>query len=238
MNDGEIATRLGLPGIPAYAEVMMIERDLHLVRASGARYHVAHVSTAAAVDAIRAAKAEGLRVTCDTAPPYFSLNETEIGDYRTFAKLSPPLRGEPDRRAVVDGLGRRHDRLHRQRSRAARLGEQARAVRPGRTRRGRARDAAADRARARAQRHALACSTLLDQLTRAPADLLGLDAGRLASAPGAISCCSIPTRPAGSARRGCAACPRTRPFDGRLVQGKVLRTLVDGRTIYEAASQT
>ncbi len=56
MNNGELATRLGLPGIPAYAEVMMIERDLHLVRASGARYHVAHVSTAAAVDAIRKAK--------------------------------------------------------------------------------------------------------------------------------------------------------------------------------------
>src|SRR5690606_22275301 len=94
MNNGELSTRLGLPGIPAYAEVMMIERDLHLVRGSGARYHAAHISTAAAVEAIRKAKQEGLRVTCDTAPPYFSLNENEIGDYRTFAKLSPPLRGE------------------------------------------------------------------------------------------------------------------------------------------------
>ncbi|MGH6894649.1 MAG: dihydroorotase, partial [Dongiaceae bacterium] len=96
MNNGELSTRLGLPGIPAYAEVMMIERDLHLVRGSGARYHAAHVSTAAAVEAIRRAKQEALRVTCDTAPPYFSLNENEIGDYRTFAKLSPPLRGEAD----------------------------------------------------------------------------------------------------------------------------------------------
>src|SRR5205814_6799126 len=72
---------------------------------TGARYHVAHVSTAAAIDAIRRGKAAGLPVTCDTAPPYFALNETAIGDYRTFAKLSPPLRSEADRRAVVEGLG-------------------------------------------------------------------------------------------------------------------------------------
>ena len=104
MNNGELSTRLGIPGIPAYAEVMLIERDLHLVRGSGARYHVAHVSTAASVEAIRKAKQDGLRVTCDTAPPYFSLNENEIGDYRTFAKLSPPLRGEADRRAIAAGL--------------------------------------------------------------------------------------------------------------------------------------
>src|SRR4029077_12298668 len=67
-------------------------------------YHVAHVSTAAAVEAIRGAKAQGLPVTCDIEPPYFALNETAIGDYRTFAKLSPPLRSEWDRRAVVEGL--------------------------------------------------------------------------------------------------------------------------------------
>jgi hypothetical protein len=66
--------------------------------------HFGHVSTGAALDLIRAAKAEGLRVTCDTAPPYFDLNETAIGDYRTYAKLSPPLRREEDRLAVVAAL--------------------------------------------------------------------------------------------------------------------------------------
>ncbi len=104
VTEGEIATRLGLPAITPMAELIMIERDLRLVAITGARYHVAHVSTGAAIDAIRNAKAAGLPVTCDTAPPYFSLNETAIGDYRTFAKLSPPLRGEVDRRAVVEGL--------------------------------------------------------------------------------------------------------------------------------------
>ena len=85
MNRGETATRLGLSGVPAEAEVIQVERDLHLLRMSGGRIHFAHISTAAAADAIRRAKAEGLAVTCDTAPPYFALNETANGDYRTFS---------------------------------------------------------------------------------------------------------------------------------------------------------
>ena len=104
MNRGEIATRLGLAGISPLAEVLMIERDLRLVEACRARYHVAHVSTREAVEVIRRAKARGARVTCDTAPHYVALTETDVGDYRTFAKVSPPGRGEMDRRAIVEGL--------------------------------------------------------------------------------------------------------------------------------------
>ena len=104
VNEGEIATRLGLAGITPMAEIIMVERDLRLVEITGARYHAAHLSTAAAIAAMRQAKAQGLPVTCDTAPPYFVLNETAVGDYRTFAKLSPPLRSEWDRRAVIEGL--------------------------------------------------------------------------------------------------------------------------------------
>ncbi|MCH7937092.1 MAG: dihydroorotase, partial [Proteobacteria bacterium] len=104
MNAGEVATRLGLFGIPKEAEVIMVERDLRLASLTGGRLHIAHVSTAETIDALRRAKADGLNVTCDTAPPYFALNETAIGDYRTFAKLSPPLRAENDRQAVVEGL--------------------------------------------------------------------------------------------------------------------------------------
>jgi dihydroorotase len=104
INEGEIATRLGLAGITTMAETIMVERDLRLVELTGARYHAAHISTEGAVAAIRRAKARGLPVTCDTAPHYFALNETAVGDYRTFAKVSPPLRGESDRRAIVAGL--------------------------------------------------------------------------------------------------------------------------------------
>ncbi len=104
MNEGEVATRLGLPGIPPVAEVIMVERDLRLMEVTGARLHFAHVSTGAAIEAIRQAKSRGLPVSCDTAPHYFALNENEVGEYRTFAKVSPPLRSEDDRRAVVAGL--------------------------------------------------------------------------------------------------------------------------------------
>jgi len=77
---------------------------LHLVRRTAARYHVAHLSTRAGVDAVRQAKAEGLPVTADTAPPYFLLNEIAISTYDTAFKLSPPLRSEDDRQAVIEGL--------------------------------------------------------------------------------------------------------------------------------------
>jgi len=104
MNEGETSTRLGLIGMPAEAEVIILDRDLHLVRRLGARYHVAHISTRAAIDAVRRAKADGLAVTADTAPPYFMLNELAVSTYNTAFKLSPPLRSEDDRQAVIEGL--------------------------------------------------------------------------------------------------------------------------------------
>lgn len=104
MNEGAVATKLGLAGIPAIAEVMMIERDLRLVEETGVRYHAAHVTTAAAIDAIRAAKARGLPVSCDTTPHHFTLTDAAAENYRTFAKVTPPLRGEADRQAVIEGL--------------------------------------------------------------------------------------------------------------------------------------
>ncbi len=105
MNGGEMASRLGLSGNPAMAEVIMIERDLRLVEMTGARYHVAQISYAASVEVIRAATAKGLPVTCGVSINHLVLNENDIGAYRTFFKLSPPLRGEQDRRALVAALG-------------------------------------------------------------------------------------------------------------------------------------
>ena len=104
MSEGLTATRLGLSAIPPVAEVIMIERDLRLVEATGGRYHVSRVTTRAGIDVIRKAKQSGLPVTCDTAPHYFALNEDAVIDYRTFAKVSPPLRSENDRLAVLEGI--------------------------------------------------------------------------------------------------------------------------------------
>lgn len=103
-TEGELATRMGLPAGPVVAEQMQVERDIHLAELTGGRLHVGPLSTHGAIEAVRQAKKRGVRVTCDTAPHYFALNETAIDGYRTFAKVSPPLRNDFDRRAVVIGL--------------------------------------------------------------------------------------------------------------------------------------
>ncbi|NHN84745.1 amidohydrolase family protein [Acetobacter musti] len=103
-TDGELALRLGLPGIPTAAEAIMIARDIRLAEMTGGRLHFGHVSTGEGLDLIRRAKNRGLPVTCDTAPHYFDLNENAIGDFRTYAKFSPPLRAEADRQAVCAAL--------------------------------------------------------------------------------------------------------------------------------------
>jgi dihydroorotase len=98
---GETATRLGLASAPACAEAMAIARDIMLVRETGAAIHFRIVSTAAGFDLIRAAKKEGLRVTCGISPAYLFLSDAAVTDFRTFARLSPPLRSEDDRQAAL-----------------------------------------------------------------------------------------------------------------------------------------
>ncbi len=100
-TDGETATRLGLPSAAACAEAIAIARDIALARESGARLHVRLVTTAAGFNLIRTAKAEGLPVTCGVSPAYLFLNDQAVSDFRTFARLSPPLRDERDRLATI-----------------------------------------------------------------------------------------------------------------------------------------
>jgi dihydroorotase len=104
MNEGEVATRLGLPGIPREAETIMLERDLRLAELTGGRYHAGQISCRASLDIIRAAKARGLPVTCGVSINHLTLNENDIGPYRTFFKMRPPLRSEDDRAAMVEGI--------------------------------------------------------------------------------------------------------------------------------------
>jgi dihydroorotase len=104
MNEGEFASRLGLAGIPREAEAICLDRDMRLVRLSGVRYHAALVTTTLSLEIIAKAKADGLPVTCATSINHLTLNESDIGDYRTFLKLSPPLRHEDERRALVAAL--------------------------------------------------------------------------------------------------------------------------------------
>ena len=104
MNEGVISTRLGLRGIPVAAEAIMVYREIALAELTGQRVHIAHVSTGAAAELIRQAKARGVQVTAETTPHYFTLTEEAVGDYNTNAKMNPPLRTEEDRQAIRKGL--------------------------------------------------------------------------------------------------------------------------------------
>ncbi|MGB8274833.1 MAG: dihydroorotase [Alphaproteobacteria bacterium] len=235
MNEGELATRLGLTGIPAAAEVIMIDRDLRLVELTGGRYHAAHVSTAASVEAIRRAKDRGLAVTCDTAPHYFALNELAVGDYRTFAKVSPPLRSEEDRQAIADGLAdgaidavASDHSPHDQDSKRLPF--------------------------AQAEFGIIGLETLLPlslelyhnghmpladvigALTFRPADILRLPAGRLkrgAKADLVLIDLDVPWR-IDVAAFGSKS--KNSPFDGRPAQGRAIRTVAAGRTVFELST--
>ncbi len=234
MNEGETATRLGLAGVPAQAETMMVERDMRIVELAGGRWHSSPLSTADALDAIRQAKARGLPVTAETAPPYFDLNETAVGDYRTFAKLSPPLRSEEDRLAVIDALADGTLDIivsdHTPQDVEEKRLPFAQAA-PG----GVGLETLLPISLNLVHGGALGLLDLLAKLTANPARLLGLDAGRLA--PGAPADMVL-----FDLGRGwkidddkLRSKSKNTPFDGRPVQGKVLRTVAAGRTVYDAS---
>ena len=104
MNEGLLASWLGLAGIPREAEIIPLERDLRIAELTGGRYHAAKISVPGSVDAITAARKRGAKVTAGISINNLTLNENDIGEYRTFFKLSPPLRSEDDRMAMVDAL--------------------------------------------------------------------------------------------------------------------------------------
>ncbi|WEV52298.1 dihydroorotase [Bifidobacterium sp. ESL0704] len=104
INEGTVSRKLGIAGIPAQTELTIVNRDIEAARRTGAHIHFQHVSTAGAFDAVRKAKAEGLPITCETAPHYLALCDEDILKYGTMAKMNPPLRSEADRRATVAAI--------------------------------------------------------------------------------------------------------------------------------------
>ncbi|ONG58763.1 dihydroorotase [Pseudoroseomonas deserti] len=230
-TEGEQATRMGLPGIPPAAEAMMVMRDIALARLTGGHVHFAHVSTAAALELIRGAKAEGLKVTCDTAPPYFDLNETAIGDFRTYAKLSPPLRREEDRLAVVaaladgtvDAIASDHQPADPDDKRLpfaqASAGGTGLATLLGIT-------------LARVHAGDLQLGTALALLTSRPAALLGIEAGRLErGAPADLVLFDLERAWKVEAGK-LPGKAQNSPFDGRALEGRVLGTWKAGRRVF------
>ena len=230
-TEGELATRLGLPGIPAVAEAIVIARDIRLARLTGGAVHFAHVSTAEALALIRRAKDEGLAVTCDTAPPYFDLNETAIGDFRTYAKLSPPLRRESDRMAIaaglvdgtVDAVASDHQPRDVDDKRVpfaqAAAGGSGLATLLGIT-------------LAQVHNGDLPLPRAIELLTSRPARLLGSDAGTLARGASADLCLFAPERAWQVVAGELPGKAQNTPFDGRALEGAVLGTWKAGRRVY------
>lgn len=227
---GETATRLGLPAAPAIAESLAIARDLMLAEETGARLHVRHVTTAAGFDLIRAAKRRGVAVTCGITPAHLHLSDIAMSDFRTFAHLSPPLRGESDRQAAlaaiadgtIDMLCSAHDPRGPEEKRLPFA------------------DSVAGMAGAETllplalmlvRDDHVTLDRLFALLARNPAKLLGLDTGTLevgAPADLLLFDAEAPWRIDGAAFAGAEG---NTPFDGLPVQGKVLRLWKGGREI-------
>ena len=236
MNESEIAMRLGLPGIPKQAEIIMLERDIRLVELTGGRYHAAAVSTAESVDAIRQAKARQLPVSAAALPHNFALNETAVGQYRTFAKTQPPLRGEADRRAVVEGLAdgtidiiaSGHDPQDVESKRLP--FEQAASGIVGL-------ETLLPLALELYHNRHIALLDLVAKLTANAANLLGLSAGRLtAGAPADLLIFDLDL-PWQIDDESFHSKSKNSPFGGRPVQGKTWQTIVAGQRVYPVAEE-
>ena len=230
-TEGELATRLGLPGIPAVAEAMLVARDIRLARLTGGALHIAHISTAEAIGLIRRAKDDGVDVTCDTAPPYFDLNETAIGDFRSYAKLSPPLRPESDRLAVAAGLlDGTIDAIasdHQPRDADDKRLPFAQAS-PGGS--GLATLLAVSLAQVHGGSLGLAQAVAL--LTARPAKVLGVAAGTLARGAAADLCLFHPERAWKVVAGALPGKAQNTPFDGRALEGRVFGTWKAGRLVF------
>ncbi|WP_264600939.1 dihydroorotase [Rhodobium gokarnense] len=231
MNEGETATRLGLGGVPREAEVIVVERDLRLVALTGGRYHAAQISCADSAAAIAAAKGRGLAVTAGVSINHLTLNENDIGAYRTFFKMSPPLRSEDDRMAMVAALAEgtidvvvsSHDPqdVETKRHPFAEAADGAiglETLLPAILRLVHSGD--------------IDLSTAIRALSTRPAEILGIEAGTLRTGARADVVVFAPDTPWILDETKMRSRAKNTPFEGARFQGRVLRTMVAGLTRY------
>jgi dihydroorotase len=232
MNEGAVATRIGIRGQPACAESAMVARDLEIVEWTGARYHVAHVSTARTVALVRDAKRRGLAVTCEVTPHHLALTDEACSHYDTSTKVMPPLRTPADQAALFEGLAdgtidciatdhAPHSPVEKdvefECAAPGMLGlETALPILLGLVREGR-----------------LAEGRMLAALTSAPARAFGLGGGALAVGEVADVCVIDPERPYAIDADGLRSRSRNTPFLGRTLAGRAVLTLVEGRAVHD-----
>ncbi len=234
MNSGEVATRLGLPGVSRVAETIMLERDVRLVEMTGGRYHAATISCEDSLAVVRSAKARGLPVTCGVSINHLTLNEVDIGSYRTFFKVRPPLRNEDERAAMVRGVAtgdidlivsshdpQDADVKRRPFAEAADGAAGVETLLPAALRLFHSGD--------------VALPMLLKAMTLNPAKLFGLPGGRLEKgAPADLIVVDL-EEPWVINKDLLRSRSKNSPFDEAKMQGRVLRTMVAGETVFEYA---
>ena len=232
MNEGEFATRLGLPGIPNAAEAIMLERDMRLVALTGGRYHAASVSCRASLDILKRARDAGLAASASVSINHVTLNENDIGPYRTFLKLSPPLRTEDDRLALVaavasgliDVVMSDHNPQDVEVKRLPFAEAASGAI---------GLETMLSAALRLIHNGEMDFKTLIRAMSTRPAELLGLPGGSLrAGSPADIIVIDADIPWILDPTDLKSQCKNT-PFDEARFSGRVVRTIVGGRTVYE-----
>lgn len=232
MNSGEVSARLGLPGVNKVAETITLERDIRLLEVTGGRYHAATITCRESLDVIRAAKQRGLRVTCGVSINHLTLNELDIGPYRTFFKVRPPLRTESDRVAMVEGVAdgtidvivSSHDPQDADVKRRP-FAEAADGAVGLET-------LLSAALRLHYGNEEVPLLTLWKALSTNPADLLGLRGGRLTKGEPADLIVVDLGEPWVVNKELLRSRSKNTPFDDSKMQGRVLRTVVAGETVF------
>lgn len=232
-TEGEFAGRMGLPSVPPVAEKIMLERDLALAELTGGRLMVDQITTACALESLERAKANGVQVVATTSINHLSFNEVDIGDYRTFLKFDPPVRGEDDRQATIQALA----------TGLIDIVVSAHAPAPAEDKRLPYDEAAPGAVGLQTLLPALLAFhhegriplvDLIGAVSRRPAELLGLNAGKLAKGAPADMVLVDLNAPVVVDAAQLVSKSKNSPFDGRRLQGQVRMTLVDGRIVFQA----
>ncbi len=232
MNEGVISTELGLPGIPSAAEDVMVARNVSLAELTGARLHLAHISTAGSVRMVREAKARGLKVTAEACPHHFTLTEETTRGYNTHAKMNPPLRTSQDVQAIKEGL--RDGTIdviatdhapHATQEKQQEFTEAPFGIVGLET--------ALPLTLALVEEGVLTLESAVDKLATAPAKAFSLNAGTLAAGAPADVAIVDPTLEWEVDPARFRSKSRNTPFAGWKVKGRVTTTIVSGRVVYE-----
>jgi dihydroorotase len=231
MNEGWVATKLGLKGIPNASEAVIVARDIILAELTGGQYHLLHASTRESVELIRMAKKKGLNVTAEVAPHHFTLTDEAVMEYRTFSKMNPPLRAEADRLALIEGLAdgtidaiATDHAPHDTESKRVPMDVASFGIVGLETMLALSMHLVHDKI--------MPLRDVLAAMTYKAADIIHVDSGRLKK--GAIADLALidPTAAWTITNESLHSKSKNSPFDGIKARGRALRTIVGGETVY------